>query len=275
MWPYVCMDAEDVLQHQHYDLSHVEAGRIVEVILEDAANVRIMNHASYQEYKAGRRHVFIGGFVTSSPFRASIPEGGHWHVVLDLGGHPGRIRSSVRVLPGTLSQTSPQTPPEQEPKKVSPLAAVPSLVLGRRGEYRPNDVFILHVPDDKAVVRSFAFALRKKGLRVAYDDFELTAGDNAHKKVNSGVGTSNFGVVVISRSLVKQGWVDASVAELTMRPFSGKQMLMPLWHDITRGEALEFCAEIANLMGRHTGVNTYDEIAEDIASLLQESLNIL
>jgi len=257
------MDAEGTLQHQHYDLGQMEAGRVVEVILGNAAYVRIMDHASYQEYRAGRHHMYIGGLVTVSPYRVVIPRRGHWHVVLDLDGRSGVIRSSVRVLAGTqLSED------EVQPVKTSVLAAVPSLVLGR-GEKRPNDVFILHVPEDKAVVRAFAFALRKKGLKVAYDDFELVKGDSAHKKVNAGMGSSRFGVAVISRPFVMQGWVTGGVGGLAVRPLSGKQSLMPLWHDITRNEVLEFCADIADLVGCHTGISTYDEIAEDIAALLE------
>jgi len=255
------------LQHQHYDLNHMEAGCVVEVALDGAANVKIMNHASYQEYRAGRRHVFIGGYVTDPSFRAAIPENGHWHVVLDLGGQPGRIRSGVRVLQGP-QQPAYQSPP-QPTARISSLITVPSLILGRKGENRTQDVFILHIPDDKAVVRSFAFALRKKGLKVAYDDYELGPGENVHQKVNAGMGTSNFGVVVISRSFVKQGWVEGGVGQLIVRPFSGKQVLLLLWHDITRGEVLEFCSAIADMEARHTGVSTFDEIADDIAALLQ------
>jgi hypothetical protein len=269
---YFASDAEDVLQHQHYDLEHVEAGRVVEVALDGAANVRIMNHASYQEYRVGRRHVFLGGFVTTSPYRAAIPEEGHWHVVLDLGGQPGRIRSGVRVLP--RSQPSAPgvprdtTPPAPAPARASSLGDVPSLVLSRRGESRPQDVFILYVPEDRAVVRAFAFALRKQGLRVAYDEYALNPGGNVHRKVSDGLRDSSFGVAVVSRALVKQGWA-AGLAGLAVKPFSGKQVLLLLWHDIMRTEALEFCADIAGLKARHTAVSTFDELAEDIAALLQ------
>ena len=251
------------MQHQHYDLGQMEAGRVVEVTLGVAANVRIMDHSSYQEYRAGRRHMFVGGFVTASPYRASIPERGHWHVALDLGGQPGLIRSGVRVLAGeSLAE-------DDLPARTSTLAATPSLILGR-GEKRLYDVFILHVPEDKAVVRAFAFALRKQGLKVAYDEFELAAGDSAHKKVNTGMGASHLGVAVISRQFVMQGWVTGGgVAGLAVRPLTGKQTLLLLWHDITRGEALEFCVDIAGLAACHTGVSTYDEIAEDIAALLR------
>ncbi len=246
------------MHHQHYDLNHVEAGRVVEVALDSAANVRIMDHASYLDFKAGRRHGFLGGFVSESPFRVPIPAGGHWHVVLDLGGQPGRLRSGVRILPGQLV-----------PVKASTLTAVPSLFLGRRGDSRALDVFIVHVPEDKALVRTFAFALRKKGLKVAYDDFEITPGDNLYQKVNGGIDSCNFGIVIISRSFVKQGWVEGGIAQLAVKSFSGKQVLLPLWHDIMRGEALEFCAAVTDLESRNTAVNTFDEIAEEIALFLR------
>lgn len=251
------MFSEDTLQHQHYDLNHIEAGRIVEVALDGAANVRIMDHASYQDFKAGRKHGFIGGYVKESPYRAAIPTGGHWHVVLDLGGQAGRLRSGVRVLQGQLA-----------PVRTTSLAVVPSLYIGKRGDARAQDVFIVHVAEDKAVVRTFAFALRKKGLRVSYDDFELDPEDSVYQKVNTGMENSCFGVVVVSRSLVKQGWVEGGIAQMAVKTFSGKQVLLPLWHDIMREEVLEFCADIANLESRNTAVNTFEEIAEDIAGLI-------
>ncbi len=246
------------MHHQHYDLNHVEAGRVVEVALDGAANVRIMDHASYLDFKAGRRHGFLGGFVSESPFRVPLPAGGHWHVVLDLGGQPGRLRSGVRVLPGQLA-----------PVRTTTLMSVPSLYLGRRGDGKAQDVFIVHVQEDKAVVRAFAFALRKKGLKVAYDEFELSPGDNLHQKVNGGIDSCNFGIVIISRSFVKQGWVEGGIAQLAVKSFSGKQVLLPLWHDIMRGEALEFCAAMTELESRNTAVSTNDDIAEEIAAFLR------
>ncbi len=246
------------MQHQHYDLKYLEAGRVVEVALEGLANVRLMDHASYQEYKADRRYSFVGGLVSSPTYRLTIPADGHWHVVLDLGGQPGRLKSGVRVL---------QKQPEFVKK--STLVAAPSLYLGRKGEPRESDVFIVHVPEDKPLVRSFAFALRKKGLKVSYDDFELLPEDNLYQKVNAGMDSCNLGIAVVSRSFVKQGWIEGGVARMSVKSFSGKQVLLPLWHDILRDEALEFCSGIACLESHNTAVNTLDEIAEDVAVFVQ------
>lgn len=86
------------MQFQHYDLGYVEARKIVEVTLGYSANVRILTSTNYANFKAGRRHQFIGGNVTKSPFRATLPTSGTWFVVVDLGGYSGKIKSSVKVL---------------------------------------------------------------------------------------------------------------------------------------------------------------------------------
>ncbi len=87
------------MEFQQYDLGQVQAGRIVEVTLGYAANVKIMDSFNFSSYKRGGAHRFIGGYVTESPYKASIPNSGHWYVTIDLGGHAGKISSSVQVLP--------------------------------------------------------------------------------------------------------------------------------------------------------------------------------
>jgi hypothetical protein len=92
-------------------------------------------------------------------------------VVLDLGGHSGRVGGSVQVLPGLL-------PPA--------LAANPELVQIAENietvyEHDPEetefDVFISHASEDKAsVVEPLAHALQEQRLNVWYDDFVLRIG---------------------------------------------------------------------------------------------------
>ena len=88
------------MQYQYYDLGNVSAGDIVEVTLGYAANVRIMDSSNYSNFKAGRRHSFIGGYIKQSPYTAKLPHSAHWFVVVDLGGYAGKVKSAVRVLPG-------------------------------------------------------------------------------------------------------------------------------------------------------------------------------
>ena len=75
------------MQYLYYDLGQLEAGKIVEVTLTKAANVRLMDSSNYNNYKAGKRHRFYGGYVKQSPYRIPVPHFGHWYVTIDLGGY--------------------------------------------------------------------------------------------------------------------------------------------------------------------------------------------
>lgn len=249
------------MQYQYYDLGTVSAGKIVKVTLGYAANARIMDSSNYSSFKAGRSHRFIGGYVKRSPYKATLPKNAHWYVVIDLGGYAGKIKSAVSVLPGILPSV-----------KQKPLSSVPSLILGR--EDSPNydtdtkrefDVFISHASEDKdAVVISLANALKEKGLSVWYDDFELKIGDNLRRKIDLGLSKSNFGVVVISRSFIKKGWTNYELDGLITREVSGEQVLLPIWHNITKQEVIDYSPSLANKLARNTAVNTIDEIADVI-----------
>ena len=74
------------MNFSYYDFGHLERGRIVEVQLSAAANVRLMDSTNYSNYKNGRRHRYYGGYVTRSPYRITVPNSGHWYLTIDLGG---------------------------------------------------------------------------------------------------------------------------------------------------------------------------------------------
>jgi len=73
----------------HKDLGILSGGEVVEVTLDKAANVRLMDSSNFGSYRRGGRHHYIGGHITQS---------GHWHVAVDLGGYAGSIRAGIRVF---------------------------------------------------------------------------------------------------------------------------------------------------------------------------------
>lgn len=254
------------MQYQYYDLKTVEKGSIIEVILGYAANVRIMDSSNYSSFKAGRRHQFIGGYVKRSPYKVAVPRTTHWYVVVDLGGYAGKVSTSVRVLIGLL-------PIAQQ----RPLSSVPSLYLGREeapgynGDIqREYDVFISHASEDKeCVARPLAVALRERGLSVWYDEFELKIGDSLRRKIDLGLAKSNFGVVIISRHFIKKGWPNYELDGLITRSISGEQVLLPIWNEITKQEVIDYSPSLADKLARNTAINTIEEIADEIAALIQ------
>ncbi len=81
--------------HQELDLTPED---IVEVTLDHAANVQLLNPSNYLAYKHGQPYRYHGGHVTQSPYSLRAPYAGRWHLVVDLGGGPGTVRASTRVI---------------------------------------------------------------------------------------------------------------------------------------------------------------------------------
>ena len=80
-----------------YDLGQVGSDASVAVNLTSRANVHLLDSNNFARYQLGEDFRAIGGEAMRSPVRLRIPHGGHWYVVLDLGGGSGTINSSVEV----------------------------------------------------------------------------------------------------------------------------------------------------------------------------------
>lgn len=85
--------------YTHYDLDAQRAGTVIEITLSAIANVRLMTHGNFDLFKNARQRKFLGGVAKQSPIRLTIPENGHWHVVVDMEGHQGKAQSSIKVVP--------------------------------------------------------------------------------------------------------------------------------------------------------------------------------
>ena len=129
------------------------------------------------------------------------------------------------------------------------------------------DAFICHATEDKHdFVRPLHAALVEKGLRVWYDEFELRIGDSLREKIDSGLASSRFGVVVISPSFFQKNWTQYELDGLTARQMSGEKVILPVWHRITREEILNRCPSLVNIVASNSSTSTIDEIADEIAA---------
>jgi hypothetical protein len=81
--------------HQALDVGPDE---VVEVTLDNLAHVRLLDETNYEHYRSGREYHYHGGYATTTIYLIRPPCPGRWHLVIDLGGHAGRVRSWVRLL---------------------------------------------------------------------------------------------------------------------------------------------------------------------------------
>lgn len=250
-----------------HNLGQRKSGEIVQVNLSgNAANVRLMDSSNFQSYKSGRQHRYYGGLAQKSVIRLQIPHSGTWYVAVDMQGLGGSVRSSVDILPSAL-------PPIQD----APLSSVPSLIRNE-DEYpvfednteREFDVFISHASEDKnEIVRPLAHALKDAGLKVWYDEFELRIGDSLRRKIDKGLATSRFGLIILSKVFINKGWANYELDGLITRSTTGEQVLLPIWHNITKKEVIDFSPSLADKLARSTASHTVEEIAKEIAEVIK------
>lgn len=161
------------------------------------------------------------------------------------------------------------------------LSTMPSLYLGDSydkvdsflyDDYdKEYDVFISHASEDKnEVARPLAEALRKNGLSVWYDEFELKIGDSLRRKIDKGIANSNFGVIVISRDFISKGWTNYELDGLITKAVNGEQTMLPVWHNVTKREVINYSPSLADKLARSTTDFTVEEIADEIADLINE-----
>ncbi|MXZ35524.1 MAG: DUF1883 domain-containing protein [Acidobacteria bacterium] len=251
------------------DLGHRESGEVVEVSLTgSAANVRLMDSSNFSAYKNGRRHRYRGGLVKRSPVHLRIPHAGRWYVTVDMQGLRGRTNASVRVLPRPL-------PEYREP----PLSSIPSLVRGTtssesgifQDHHRQFDVFISYASEDRDdVVRPLARVLEKGGLKVWYDELALKIGDNLRRTIDQGLTNSRFGVVILSPAFFGKEWPEYELDGLVTRDIDSEdeQALLPIWHNLTKAELIEYSPSLATKLARSTATHTIEEIAAEIVEVV-------
>lgn len=248
-----------------YDLGNKQRGDVVEITLQGSgANVRLMNSSNFQSYRNGRRHSYIGGLAKKSPVRLQIPSSGHWYVTVDMQGLRGTTQSSIRMMPSAL-------PEMRQPS----LSTVPSLVQNREkppefeNEVREYDVFISHASEDKdEVVRPLALALISEGLKVWYDEFEMKIGDSLRRKIDMGLANSRFGIVVLSKDFIRKGWTNYELDGIITKSVSNEQVMLPIWHNLTKKEVIDYSPSLADKLARNTSSFTVEEIATEIAEVI-------
>lgn len=254
----------------YYDLKHLKRGQIVEVTLRgNAANVLLLDSSNFASYKAGRRFRYYGGQATRSPVRIPVPQNGRWYVVIDLGGYGGQVRSAVNVLPGALPAI------RQGPSDLGAIAEIADAAGSPDpGELaKESDVFICHASEDKdGLVRDLAHSLRGEGLTVWYDEFEMQIGDSLRRKIDAGIATCRFGLVVFSPAFFAKNWSQYELDGLVSREMTGKQIILPLWHQISKDEVIAQSPSLADKVAIRTSDFTVDEIAAEIAEVVRGRL---
>jgi len=143
---------------------------------------------------------------------------------------------------------------------------VPALHADEAG--RIHDFFISHASEDKEeFVNGLAAKAREAGLDVWYDRFELEWGDNLRQKIDRGLRSAYFGVVVLSASFFRKPWPQYELDGLVQKDMLGTGRLLPIWHKVTVDEVTQHTPSLAVRLALNTAINSTDEIVAELLKM--------
>lgn len=124
-------------------------------------------------------------------------------------------------------------------------------------------VFISHASEDKAsFARPLAEALRVH-FDVWYDEYEFTIGDSLFKKVNEGLASCDYGVVILSPAFFQKKWTQAELDGLFALEGPTRKMILPIWKDIS----VEIVRSYSPILAGRLGANAGDGIQKVVSEI--------
>lgn len=124
------------------------------------------------------------------------------------------------------------------------------------------DVFISHASEDKQEIATpLKERLEKEGIRVWYDNSELTPGDDLVKKINTGLRNSRFGIIVLSPYFFHKKW---TMDEANALFITKGERIIPIWHHLTS----EHIQKISPLLAGKLAISTEDGLDHVVQKIL-------
>ena len=135
------------------------------------------------------------------------------------------------------------------------------------------DVFISHASEDKEdFVRPLANALTKFGAKVWYDELALKIGDSLGRSIDNGLSRSSFGIIVISPHFLEKQWPEYELRGLVAREMEGGKVILPVWHNVTKSQVLEYSPPLADKKALSTSNSSVEKIAISLLEIIRPDI---
>jgi TIR domain len=115
------------------------------------------------------------------------------------------------------------------------------------------DLFISYASEDRdEVAVPLAEELEQAGVRVWLDQNELRIGDSLREKIDAGLASSDFGVVILSKDYLAKRWPLRELSGLLAREVDGRPVVLPVWHRLDGKEILSQSPMLADKVAANT-----------------------
>jgi TIR domain len=133
-----------------------------------------------------------------------------------------------------------------------------------------RDFFLSYAGEDrKAVAEPLAKALKQLGFDVWYAPWELKPGDSLRRRIDDGLATSRFGVVVSSKHFFRKGWTNYELDGLVQQQIRGFTRIIPIWHQVDDSHVANFSPSLADKIAFNTKEGAAG-IAKGIAQFVRD-----
>ncbi len=133
---------------------------------------------------------------------------------------------------------------------------------------RIHDFFISHASEDKKEFVDILVAKAEEaGLDVWYDRFNLEWGDSLRQKIDLGLSSAYFGVVVLSANFFAKPWPQYELDGLVQKDMLGTGRLLPIWHKVTVDEVTRHTPSLAGRLALNTAINSTDDIVVELLKM--------
>jgi hypothetical protein len=105
-------------------------------------------------------------------------------------------------------------------------------------------LFLSYASEDTAFAKSLREALAEK-FDVWFDQDAIRLGENIAYKLPEGIRSSDYAVVVLSRSYITKKWTQEEFMHLIALETADKKIILPIWHGITEEEVRNFYPALA------------------------------
>jgi TIR domain len=129
------------------------------------------------------------------------------------------------------------------------------------------DVFISHASEDKPdVADPLADALSSLGMRVWFDKWEISLGDSLRVKIDYGLASSKFGIVILSQAFFDKEWAVREMNALFSQGIGGKKII-PVYHKVNHDFITRKSPLLADILAAKTD--------DGIISVARQIVNVI
>lgn len=137
-------------------------------------------------------------------------------------------------------------------------------------------LFISHASEDKKTfVDALVAKLQAEDFEVWYDALDLRVGDSLRSKIDEGLRTSDYGVVVFSPNFFNPSkkWTAAEVDGLFSLETTTRKIILPVWLNVGKTEVDAYSPMLSGRLGANAkdGLANLDSVVAELKSAIYGS----